>query len=121
MEITNTLLCCGDGRVKVLDTSVKLTLFEQPVTRASDVAMDTVVNDTFGNVTVNWNMASDRKPLNTSAFLPWLVSRSRIFLYLSNPYEESFEFEHQVADYHTEVTYTLFNNCLAVNAAVMTT
>lgn len=36
--------------------------------------------------------------------LPWLISRSRIFLYLSNPYEESFEFQEQVADYHTEVS-----------------
>ena len=33
----------------------------------------------------------------------WFFSRLRVFFYLSDPYEESFEFVHQVADYHTEV------------------
>lgn len=68
--------------------------------------MERAVNISLtGNVTLSWDViSSDRKPLNTSGFLPWLISRSRIFLYLSDPYEESFEFEHQVADYHTEVT-----------------
>jgi len=33
---------------------------------------------------------------------PWIFKRFRGLLYLSNPAEESFEFPHQVPDYHTE-------------------
>ena len=66
--------------------------------------MDFALNESLtDNVTVSWDGVSDRKPINTSAISSWLFSRLRIFLYLSDPYEESFEFVHQVADYHTEV------------------
>ena len=55
------------------------------------------------------------KSLNTTAVLPWLISRIRIFFYLSNPYEESFEFQEQVADYHTEVSNSLSLLGISIN------
>ena len=44
----------------------------------------------------------------------------RIFLYVSNPYEESFEFEDQVADYHTEVSHSSlhFNSNLFILSSI---
>ena len=39
---------------------------------------------------------------NKSLF-KWIISRVRFFIYASNPYEEMFEFEDQIPDYHTEV------------------
>lgn len=66
--------------------------------------MDLFVNTTVQNLTNHAGVILSTKNLSVSTVLSWLFSRLRIFLYLSNPYEESFEFEHQVADYHTEVS-----------------
>ena len=54
---------------------------------------------------------SSSTPLNSTASYnayssvsSWLISRSRIFLYLCSPYEERFQFQHQIPDYQTEVS-----------------
>ena len=66
------------------------------------------MNSTVKNLTFHggFTLPNERQFSISEIFL-WLFSRLRIFLYLSSPYEESFEFEHQVADYHTEVSYYL--------------
>ena len=71
------------------------------------------LNDSFDNISLRasstlFNTADGTGSLNLSTVFPWLTSRLRIFLYLSNPYEESFQFPEQVVDYHTEVTSILF-------------
>lgn len=67
--------------------------------------MDLLINTTAQNLTNNVEtLILSPRQLSLSTVISWLFSRLRIFLYLSNPYEESFEFEHQVADYHTEVS-----------------
>lgn len=58
--------------------------------------------ESYHNVT---NVTSN--PLDSfdsSLVFPWIFKRFRGLLYLSNPAEESFEFPHQVPDYHTEVS-----------------
>ena len=71
--------------------------------------MDCLVNSTTTTST-NWtegggaaSAAALDFSFNATDVLPWLVSRLRIFLYLSDPREESFQHVHEVADYHTEV------------------
>lgn len=69
--------------------------------------MNNLVNITVSSAVFNISCGDEllvAKQWNVPAFLSWLFSRLRLFLYLSNPYEESFEFEYQVADYHTEVS-----------------
>ena len=53
--------------------------------------------DDFSNFTLK--LASNR------TFSRWMINRLRIFLYISNPYEEMFESEAEVADYHEEVSF----------------
>jgi hypothetical protein len=60
------------------------------------------MNETFANWTDG--TFAHYSGFNYSHALPWLVSRLRIFLYLSDPREESFKSVHDVADYHTEVS-----------------
>ena len=61
------------------------------------------------NAPLNLTSLSTADYFNSSAVLRWLISRLRIFLYLSNPYEESFQHENEIADYHTEVLYNATN------------
>jgi hypothetical protein len=60
------------------------------------------------NCSSNFSLQESEKAnfVNTSDIFPWFISRLRIFLYLSNPYEESYHFEDQVPDYHTEVSHS---------------
>ena len=62
--------------------------------------MDSPGNILFRNIT---EQVVEFEKTNFLNFSGWALSRLRIFLYLSNPYEESFQYEHQVTDYHTEV------------------
>ena len=55
------------------------------------------------DLTVNWMDPSVISANYTNA-LPWLISRLRPFLYLSDPREESFETVDRVPDYQTEVS-----------------
>ena len=55
------------------------------------------------DLTVNWTDPSVVSVNYTNA-LPWLISRLRPFLYLSDPREESFETVDRVPDYQTEVS-----------------
>ena len=75
--------------------------------------MEALLNESFNSF--NQTCENDVIPLpdlfgSFGAYnqIKWLISRLRIFLYLSDPYEESFEFVHQVADYHTEVSTQAF-------------
>ena len=70
-------------------------------------AMNSFVNITVQSAVLNTSCGDElfvAKQFNGPAFLSWLFSRLRVLLYLSNPYEESFEFEDQVSDYQTEVS-----------------
>jgi hypothetical protein len=58
------------------------------------------------DLTVNWTSPSVDSVNYTNA-LPWLISRFKPFLYLSDPREESFETVEQVPDYQTEVSLLL--------------
>lgn len=77
-----------------------------------EVGVDQRNMDLYPNATVqslaihpaDENVLLSGKQLSASKVLSWLFSRLRVFLYLSDPYEESFEYEHEVADYHTEVS-----------------
>lgn len=61
--------------------------------------------DSFRCESVNLTrLALSVDSVNYSNTLPWLISRLRPFLYLSDPREESFEAFDQVPDYHTEVS-----------------
>ena len=65
------------------------------------------------------NSTSDRMcdvadVLDDTRLLKWAISRLRTFLYLSNPMDEAFQFVHQVADYHTEVSF-LFNQLVLIS------
>ncbi len=78
--------------------------------------MNCFVNNTMENITIhNDCVLLNAQKFNISAIFLWLFSRLRIFLYLSSPYEESFEFEHQVADYHTEVNFNNLQQLLQYN------
>lgn len=70
--------------------------------------MDWFVNNTAQSLAQQCEALSGQNRENltiqVAGILPWLSSRLRVFLYLSSPYEESFEFDHQVPDYHTEVS-----------------
>ena len=66
----------------------------------------------FCNITEHTKELEKNNFFLASTIFPWFISRLRVFLYFSNPYEESFEFLEQVTDYHTEVplhiTYIFF-------------
>lgn len=93
--------------IRIYSPSSSATRTKSITDRTSSISrMDCLLNATHNNHSVNLGstVLCASKSLNTSAVLPWLYSRMRIFFYMSNPYEESFEFEDQVADYHTEVS-----------------
>ena len=63
------------------------------------------------NISANWTTTPaghGHDPIgggfNASNLAPWLVSRMRIFFYLSDPREETFQHVDQVPDYHAEVS-----------------
>ena len=74
--------------------------------------MDSFVNTTL-NLSANANDLYHVPSMgsNDVTFAKWVVLRLRIFLYLSDPYEEMYEFQHQVPDYHTEVSLS-FDYCI---------
>ena len=93
--------------IRIYSPSSSATRTKSITDRTSSISrMDCLLNATHNNHSVNLGstVLCASKSLNTSAVIPWLYSRMRIFFYMSNPYEESFEFEDQVADYHTEVS-----------------
>ena len=73
-------------------------LLLSPIGNSSAAAAVSVVNNTTIIASSNNNSLT-----NYSSVLSWVISRSRIFLYLSSPYEESFQFQHEIPDYQTEV------------------
>jgi len=67
-----------------------------------DSLINTTLVDPMSTLDVMANMTLEQATNRT--FTQWMLSRLRIFLYISNPYEEMFESVDQVADYHTEVS-----------------
>lgn len=68
--------------------------------------MDSIVNQTLVEplLTVDELTNATLHFANNGTFAKWIINRLRIFLYLSDPYEEMFETEDLVPDYHAEVS-----------------
>ena len=62
--------------------------------------MDCLVNTS----TPSSNWSAPNETVDVAKIGKWVFSRLRVFFYLSDPNEEMFEFEQNVADYHTEVS-----------------
>ena len=60
--------------------------------------------DGLVNRTSNGTLDALEDSLDVLSVFKWIFSRLRLFLYLSNPSDEAFEHQHQVADYHSEVS-----------------
>merc|ERR1712071_433832 len=58
--------------------------------------------DGLVNRTSNGTLDALEDSLDVLSVFKWIFSRLRLFLYLSNPSDEAFEHQHQVADYHSE-------------------